>query len=184
MSEHSAEVEPDALARLLASHRDFLRFLERRLSNPADAEEVLQAAFARTLERGGDIRDSESAVAWFYRLLRNAIVDHHRRQAAEKRALARHDEVPPQGQDEGLHSVVCQCMVTLLPNLKPEYADLLRRVDLEEAPVAETAQQLGITPNNASVRLHRARAALRRELERSCGTCAIHGCLDCSCGRS
>jgi RNA polymerase sigma-70 factor (ECF subfamily) len=34
------------------------------------------------------------------------------------------------------------------------------------------------------VRLHRARQALKRELERSCGTCATHGCLDCTCGAS
>jgi len=33
------------------------------------------------------------------------------------------------------------------------------------------------------VRLHRARAALREKLVRSCRTCAEHGCLDCSCGR-
>ena len=51
---------------------------------------------------------------------------------------------------------------------------------------AETvwAEDLGITPNNATVRLHRARKALKRELERSCGTCATHGCLDCGCGGS
>jgi RNA polymerase sigma-70 factor (ECF subfamily) len=31
------------------------------------------------------------------------------------------------------------------------------------------------------VRLHRARAALKTRLEQSCGTCATHGCLDCTC---
>jgi RNA polymerase sigma-70 factor (ECF subfamily) len=30
--------------------------------------------------------------------------------------------------------------------------------------------------------VHRARQALRRRLEESCGTCAEHACLDCSCG--
>jgi RNA polymerase sigma-70 factor (ECF subfamily) len=44
------------------------------------------------------------------------------------------------------------------------------------------AEAAGITPNNASVRLFRAREALRQQLQRSCGTCAEHGCLDCSCG--
>ena len=28
----------------------------------------------------------------------------------------------------------------------------------------------------------RARKALRSDLQRSCRTCADHGCLDCSCG--
>lgn len=183
MSEHPRdEVAPEVLARLLASHRDFLRFLETRLHSRAEAEEVLQAALARTLERGGAIRESESAVAWFYRVLRNALVDRQRGQVAEARALARHADPSPPQQDEALRTVVCGCMKTLLPNLKTEYAQLLQRVDLDEGSVTDVAGQLGITPNNASVRLHRARAALKRELERSCGTCAEHGCLDCSCG--
>lgn len=48
--------------------------------------------------------------------------------------------------------------------------------------VAEVASGLGITANNATVRLRRAPQALKRQLARSCGTCSTHGCLDCSCG--
>jgi RNA polymerase sigma factor (sigma-70 family) len=171
------------MARLVAGHRDFLAFLEARLPNRETAEEVLQSAFARTLEKGGGIRESESAVAWFYRLLRNALIDHYRHKATEARALERHGhELLPN--EEELRGAVCACMRTLLPNLKPEYTEMLRRADLEEIPIGQVASDLGITTNNATVRLHRARQALKRELERSCGTCATHGCLDCSCGDS
>lgn len=81
-----------------------------------------------------------------------------------------------------MRGAVCECLHTLLPTLKPEYAEILRRADLEEEPLAAVASSLGITLNNATVRLHRARQALKRQLERSCGTCAVHGCLDCDCG--
>lgn len=175
---------PEVVARLVAGHREFLAFLEARVRDRATAEEILQAAFVRTLEKGGAIRESESAVAWFYRLLRNALVDHYRRGASVSRALAREAAdvaLPP---EEELRGAVCACMTTLLPNLKTEYAEMLRHVDLEEMPLADVAARLGITTNNATVRLHRARQALKRELERSCGTCATHGCLDCSCGAS
>jgi RNA polymerase sigma-70 factor (ECF subfamily) len=173
---------PEVVAHLVASHRAFLGFLERRLPSRAAAEEVLQEAFVRTLERGGELREGEGAVAWFYRLLRNAIVDHHRRRGAEGRALEREAREAEEGEEPELRSVICACMGELLPDLKPEYAELLRRVDLEEAPVAAAAAAAGITVNNAHVRLHRARQALKRSLERACGTCATHGCLDCTCG--
>ena len=62
------------------------------------------------------------------------------------------------------------------------YAEALREVDLGGASVMAWAERAGITANNASVRLFRAREALRRQVERSCGTCATHGCEDCSCG--
>jgi RNA polymerase sigma-70 factor (ECF subfamily) len=149
------------------------------------AEEILQAAYVRTLEKGGDIRETESAVAWFYRLLRNALVDHYRKGASEARALEHEAaELKVAPLEAELRGAVCACMSTLIPNLKSEYADVLRRVDLEEKPLSEVAAELGVTTNNATVRLHRARQALKRELERSCGTCATHGCLDCTCGTS
>lgn len=176
-------VEGEAVTRaLVENHRRFLAFLERRVGSPAVAEELLQAAYVRTLEKGGELREGESAVAWFYRLLRNALIDHYRKQAAEGRALEREArEATEAGPDPELKETVCACMGQLLPTLKPEYSELLRQVDLEERSVPEVAAEAGITPNNAGVRLHRARQALKRQLERSCGTCATHGCLDCSC---
>lgn len=175
---------PEVIERLVASHREFLAFLEPRLPSRAAAEEILQAAFVRTLEKGGAIREEERAVAWFYRLLRNALIDFYRHQASEGRALDAEAREPRMPSEPELLEAVCQCMRTLLPTLKEEYAEVIRRVDLEEEPVAEVASALQISTNNATVRLHRARQSLKRQLEQSCGSCATHGCLDCSCGAS
>jgi len=178
--------EPEVLRALVAGHREFLAFLERRGARREDAEEILQEAFVRGIDRLGSLRDGESSVAWFYLLLRNALVDHWRRRAAEGRALERvardaGGEPSEAAPDEELMAAVCGCVGALVDTLKPDYAAALRRVDLEGASVQGWAAEAGITANNASVRLHRAREALRRQLERSCGTCATHGCLDCTC---
>jgi acyl-CoA reductase-like NAD-dependent aldehyde dehydrogenase len=45
----------------------------------------VQDAFVRSMERGDEIRDS--VVGWFYRVLRNAVIDHQRRQAVANRRL-------------------------------------------------------------------------------------------------
>jgi RNA polymerase sigma-70 factor (ECF subfamily) len=71
----------------------------------------------------------------------------------------------------------------LAETLKPAHAHLIRRVDVDGASVPEVASEEGITRNNAAVRLHRARAALRNKLKLVCGACARHGCLDCGCPR-
>ena len=176
------------LTELVASHARFLAFVQGRVGSRAVAEDILQEAFARALERGDSLRNEESAVAWFYRLLRNALIDHYRRGAAAGRALeAVATEAVVQGdaaRDEELHRTVCQCVGELLPTLKPEYAEALRTVDLQETSVGEYARATGITANNAGVRLHRAREALMRSLIKCCGTCATHGCLDCTCQAS
>lgn len=176
------ESEPAVVRALVDNHRRFLAFLQRRVGSRAEAEDILQAAFVRGLEKAGSVRDAESAVAWFYRLLRNALVDHYRRAGTETRIFAAGSDAEAATYEAELRGEVCACVRELLPALKPEYGELLRRVDLEEQPIAAVAEELGISRNNANVRLHRARAGLRKQLERSCGTCATHGCLDCRCG--
>ncbi len=181
------ETENRVVARLLANHRRFLDFLTVRVGKREDAEEILQEAFVRGLQKAGEIRDEESAVAWFYRLLRNAVIDHYRRTAAARKALeAQANETPEvdPGFDADLERTVCECVNDLVPLLKPEYSDLIRRVDLGGANVSAVADEIGISSGNARVRLHRARAALRDELEKSCRTCATHGCIDCTCSRT
>ena len=171
---------------LLANHRRFLSFLEARVGSRDDAEEILQDAFVRSVQKGDDIRDSENAVAWFYRLLRNAVVDHYRRRSVGHRVLetfARQLSDPDQRAGATTERMVCECVQELVAVLKPEHADLITQVDLQGADVGTVAESMGITPGNVRVRLHRARAALRQEVERTCRTCATHGCMDCTCGK-
>lgn len=175
------------MSTLLSNHRRFLGFLESRVGNRQDAEEILQSAFVRSIEKADEIRETESAVAWFYRLLRNAVVDHVRRKAAGHRSLeAFAQQLSDSGDvaDPGSERVICECIKELVPVLKPEYADLITRVDLEGSDVTSVADALHITPGNARVRLHRARTALREAVERTCRTCATHGCVDCTCTRN
>lgn len=176
---------PEALAVLVENHRRFLSFLEARVGSRETAEDILQEAFVRGLTRDSGPRDAESSVAWFYRVLRNAMIDRWRRRDVERRGADRiaaaYEESAPPDRDEELFHAACACVLSLRETLKPEYAAILERVDVEERPIAEAADEFGITANNATVRLHRARRALRERVMQSCGTCAEHGCLDCGC---
>jgi RNA polymerase sigma factor (sigma-70 family) len=179
-----APLTSDVVSALVRNHRDFLAFLQKRLGDRTLAEDILQEAFVRGLHQLETLENDESATAWFYRILRNAVVDHHRRRAsADRRLEAFAAELERQVEpDADVRGVVCQCVGELAGTLKPEYAEALRRVELEGLPVKDYAAQAGITSNNAAVRVFRAREALRRQVTRSCGTCADHGCLDCTCG--
>ena len=176
---------PEVVSVLVDNHRRFLAFLERRVGSREVAEDILQDAFVRGLGRAGQLRDEQSVIAWFYQSLRNAIVDHWRRTGTERRIFEGEDSIGEREEpttDPELMQTVCDCVTALVDTLKPEYAEALRRVELEGASVKDFAAERGVTPNNASVRLSRARDALRRQVERTCGTCAEHGCLDCCCG--
>ena len=79
---------------------------------------------------------------------------------------------------------VCGCLADLVDALPPDQAHAIRRVDVDGVAVKDLAEEVGVTANNAGVRLHRARRRLHEAVTRSCGTCAVHGCLDCTCAEA
>src|SRR6186997_749552 len=111
---------------LVASHREFLAFVQRRVGDRALAEDIVQNALVRSLDRTGEIR--ESAVGWFYGVLRNAIIDRARRANVQQKRLAAL-AAEPATEDVELRDVVCRCIGALAGTLKPEYADALQRID-------------------------------------------------------
>ena len=171
---------------LLANRERFTAFVRKHIQNANDADDIVQSAFARTIEKGETIRDDESVVAWFYRVLRNAIIDYYRRNDVRNRATEEYarevDRLPPVP-DPSDHQELCQCLWPLLDGLKSDYQDALKLVDLEENPLSALAESAAISENNANVRLHRARRALKKQVEATCGACATHGCLNCTCRR-
>ena len=168
---------------LLENHRAFLRYLERRVGDRALAEDILQDAFAKVVARPEIAPPDEGVVAWFYRTLRNATIDQFRRRGAGERAfeafareLATHETPTAEMENE-----ICSCVSRLATTLKPAYAEALQAIDVGGSAVTTFAAEKGLSSSNAAVRVHRARAMLRKRVIESCGTCAHHGCMNCTC---
>ena len=179
--ETNREPTANVVERLVTQRHDFLAFLERRLGSRALAEDILQEAFARSVSKVEQLENEESAVAWFYRVLRNAVTDYRRRDGVARRrldALSQELSAAPQPELEG---AVCGCVSSLAQTLKPEYAAALQAVEIQGMPVKEFAENAGITAGNAAVRVFRAREALRLQVKRCCGSCADDNCRDCTC---
>jgi RNA polymerase sigma factor (sigma-70 family) len=170
----------EAISDLILQRREFLRFVQRRV-----AEDILQSSYIRALEQSSTLRMQESAAAWFYRILRNAVIDYYRRRSTEDRALERwaHDlsEIAPDPQTE---EIICECIEYILPTLKPSYTEIIREVDLADQSLETFARNAGITNGIAAVRIHRARQALKKQFLLVCSLCARHGCVNCTCAKT
>jgi RNA polymerase sigma factor (sigma-70 family) len=176
-------MQPQAIANLILERKQFLQFVRKRVDSTDTAEDIIQSAYTRAIEQASTLRSEESGPAWFYRILRNAVIDHYRHHAAEDRALERwaHDLATETAPDPGTQEIVCECITGAILTMKPAYSEILQSVDLAETSLETFAKKTGITTGNAAVRVHRARQALKKQLTKICGTCAKHGCINCTC---
>lgn len=179
----------DPIQRLLGARSTFQSFLRCRLGNKALGEDLLQQSLLRAIEHQHSLRHDKSLVAWFYRILRYAIIDEARLHATVARAkkaflqalqTSGDDKVAP---IDEIKATVCACLYVLLPTLRPSSAEFIHRIDLEGEAPKRVAQELKISLNTLAVCIHRARQAFRASLVRSCGPCSKYGYPACTCER-
>lgn len=163
------------------NHKRFRNYLKKHINDQAIAEDILQTSMRKAIENNSAI-SSEALVPFLFKIIKNTLVDFYRSRATEeKKYLDFESELKGTGTPSELEKVVCECLADLLPTLNEDYAKVIELIDLKNEPNATVAKKLGITENNLGVKLHRARMALKKSLERTCGVCTKHGCLDCSC---
>ena len=176
MSEFDAKA---CVGSALHAHRSELRRYVASRVMPDDVDDVLQIAALRAIERAGDLRDSALVLRWLYRVHANVVIDLGRKTASERRLLEAmaFEAEPVVSRDEPL----CGCSVALARQLNANYASILDLVDIAEGSLTQAARALNISVNNATVRLHRARAALKKRLLEHCGVTSASACSDCRC---
>ncbi len=169
---------------------ELLGYLKRRVQGVLEAEDILQTAVLKALQRSNQLRNPSQARAWVYGILRHTLTDAQRQQVVQRSQLVPLPAESVHGWAESPHQTdhgrtqrghLCECGLVLLDQLEPRQSDLLRRVILEGEPLAEVADSLGINSNALHARLLRARRRLRAAVEDCCGITSPAELHDCSC---
>jgi len=169
------------LAQLSRELEPFRTFARARLHDDSLADDAVQNALVKALRHIDTVQDESRLEAWFWSILRRTIIDLAQQRGRETgftEAVLEPVDASPVPAD------VCACLKAVLANLPPGQRDILQALDLDGAAPASVAASRGVSTGTLAVQRHRARAALREGLERTCRTCAKHGCLDCTCAVS
>lgn len=140
------------------------RFLVRR-TDPATADDALAETLLVCWRRLHEVPDEP--LPWAYAVARNCLANALRSARRQERLAARVASAdPPQlvapGPGEGDPE-----LAEALASLPERDAELLRLWAWEQLTAAEIAEALEITPNAASIRLHRAKERLREALRKN-----------------
>lgn len=175
-----AQFNPKAcvFAALRTYSAELKRYVRARVP-AADVDDVLQVAALRAIEKADALRDPARVLPWLYRIHGNTVIDAGRKRASARRLI---ETATVEAEPVVVESVpTCGCSVAQARQLSANYASILNLVDIGGVPLAEAANALGISVNNATVRLHRARTALKKRLLEHCGVTSPLACADCRC---
>jgi RNA polymerase sigma-70 factor (ECF subfamily) len=143
-----------------------------RISGRVDiAEEVVQEAFIKYLERIDDLPGDVGARYWLIRVVKNLSLNHEKRKGRERKAVERFGREPKRsGEPEGEKQVMAEESLSEVQQALGKLPEKLRTVlVLKEYigfPYSEIGEILGITEGNVKVRVFRARAQLAKYFEK------------------
>jgi RNA polymerase sigma-70 factor (ECF subfamily) len=135
------------------------------LGNPHDAEDAVQNAFIRALERIDQLKPGSPFGPWFYRVLRSTALNLRRRES-----LRAHDELPgsaSSGSDPGRdldRGLTRDRVLSALAELPEMQRMAVTLYDLEGYSHEEVAAILEIAVGTSRAHVHHGRKALRRRL--------------------
>lgn len=148
---------------LVSAHAtDLFRFAFRLTGSRSAAEDLVQETYQEAWRGLARLRSAESGRAWLFQILRNRHA--HRVRAAKRRphVTADVDALAETPIDPSSRSSVQDA----LDELDERFTVPLLMVFVEGLTCRETAEALGLPIGTVLSRIHRARAALRRTLQR------------------
>lgn len=162
-----------------------LRYLGR-LVGEQEAPDLLQEVFLRIDKAYPSFRGESSLDTWVYRIARHAALDRLRSRSfrqpgvgslplpADAAREGRQDEYPSEGgntfpvERQAIRKEMSECVRDLVESLPDRQRSVLALSEFEEMTDCEVAERLGQSKGAVKIRLHRARARLRKELESRC----------------
>ncbi len=169
-----------AFRELLASHRDrVFNITFRMLGNRQEAEDVAQEVFITVFKTIDTFREEAKFSTWLYRVTvnhcKNKIKYLARRHDRDREEL---DEVSvgsngaigapvPAAPDRALEGAQMETLIAeAIGKLDPEQREVVVLRDIEDLSIEEICEITGLPDGTVKSRLHRARLALRKKLER------------------
>ncbi len=153
-----------------------------RMMGPEEAEDIAQEVFEKVNRSLDGFRGKSKLSTWIYRIATNTAIDKLRsasfKQSANLAALEEAEGAEAQHtssrhaqtsvDQEFIRKEMSECVREYIDQLPPDYSTILILSEIEGFKNRELADILQISLENVKVRLHRARARLKKELDNGC----------------
>jgi|GEM_PF-200605 len=149
------------------------RYLERMVGNSTTAEDLLQETLFKISRGLPAFKEESSLKTWAFSIATRVAADYFRRPSTKSRVvdIEEVDELSDGDfdvDDRLIMEDMNACIREVIDSLPEDYRAALVLHDLEGLSASATAVICGCTLATAKIRIHRARARLKRALEKEC----------------
>ena len=143
------------------------KFIRRRVKDDHVADDLLQEVFVRVHDKLGSLADEERLSAWLFRIARNVVTDHYRRNEPVELT---EESVETESSDaaENINEQVGHWLVSLIAELPEEYRDAVTLAELQGVRQTEIAKIIGMSSSGTKSRVQRGRKMLKDLLLQCC----------------
>jgi len=143
-------------------------FAYRLTHNEADARDLTQEAFIRVYRAWRSFQPGTSFLSWIYRIVTNLHRDELRRRKGRYQEEIPEDNAPQEfaGGRPLAVTPIEEFVARSLERLSPDQRQVIVLADIEEYSYQEIAEIMSCSIGTVRSRLHRARALLRRLVQR------------------
>ncbi len=181
--DRAATASTDSFQKLYEANYPRVRQLLTRIAGPQASEDLAQTVFAKAAKALPGFRGDAQASTWLYRIAAHVASDWLRSRSVQEAKvtvqLPEFDEASVTGanppvddqaspEQELARKQITECIRREIGQLAEGYQAVLILRELGGLTDEEVAKTLGISPANVRVRLHRARAQLRKIIEARC----------------
>ena len=142
-------------------------YIQARIREAADAEDVLQEVILRIHQRMHQVRNPAQHHAWAFQIARNAVADYHR-QHEQPPASPLALETPVQDESDAADPTILSCIQQNLGRLPAKYREAVLLADVQGMKQKDIAVRLGLSLPGAKSRIQRGRDQLREVVGERC----------------
>ena len=163
--------DESALIEIISIYRPGLQnYINSFVRNISVAEDLTEDTFVKLLIKKPRDRSEASFKTWLYTIGRNIAIDWLRKNP-KGREIPFDDAIEAEAGESSLEEnyyadEISMAVRQALEEIKPEYKQVLWLFYFEEFSVPDIAKIIRKSKNNTSVLLHRAKAALKKQLEK------------------
>lgn len=145
------------------------KFIQKKIGNEQDAEDVFQEAFLKIHLSINGIKDVTRIESWVYRIVRNTIADYYRKKVNQIDFQDLTDDLTDSdGEDLYFNTEINSCLKSMVTMLPIKYKEAIVMTEIEAKPQKKLSEATGLSLTGAKSRVQRAKSLLRRSLLNCC----------------